>query len=94
VVDVTPQLSSFTIEESFLLLSPAVQELRMMEGKKAPRDLMDCIVTSSKTLTRQLIEAHKDGTLPGADEFLPALILVGGGAERGGGVGERVVCLI
>jgi hypothetical protein len=37
---------------------------------------MDCLLAASRHITRALVACRRDGTLPGADEVLPALILV------------------
>lgn len=58
------------------VLRPAATELLRIQEYKSTREMIDCIMSVTRLLTRTLIESRTDGTLPGADEFLPALILV------------------
>lgn len=58
------------------LWEPAARTLRDMHNHRCPAGKLDCIVQCSKIITRLLSDARRDGTPPGADEFLPALILV------------------
>ena len=58
-------------------LSPAIAELSLVPSHKAPADIMSCLLRCSHRLSQALIAAHPPGTgLPGADEFLPAMILM------------------
>ena len=59
------------------VLKTAIIEFSRMPSFKAPIDMINCIIQCSKAVTKALIEAHTDGTLPGADELLPSMILVG-----------------
>ena len=56
----------------------AMSELRKMDGYKAPRDKMVCLLNCCKVISQLLSDARRnaDEKLPGADEFLPALIYV------------------
>ena len=56
----------------------AMGELRKMDGYKAPRDKMVCLLNCCKVISQLLSDArtNADEKLPGADEFLPALIYV------------------
>ena len=54
----------------------ADEALQAMNSDRCPAGKLDCIVACSKIVTRMLTEARNDGTPPGADDFLPALILV------------------
>jgi Rab5 GDP/GTP exchange factor len=56
----------------------AMSELRKMDGYKAPRDKMVCLLNCCKVISQLLNDARaaNDEKLPGADEFLPALIYV------------------
>jgi Rab5 GDP/GTP exchange factor len=55
--------------------SVAVNHLRNMEKESGPSAKMDKIVMCSKEIT-QVLTVAMDGELPGADDFLPAMILV------------------
>lgn len=56
----------------------AMSELRKMDSYKAPRDKMVCLLNCCKVISQLLNDARADADekLPGADEFLPALIYV------------------
>jgi hypothetical protein len=64
------------------ILRPAVEVLAGVTRLKCPREMVECLLACSKLVTRQVTAARADGTLPGADEFLPAMILVSNGVER------------
>jgi hypothetical protein len=57
-------------------LAPAIAALGRVVQQKSPRAAMDCLLAASRHITRALVATRRDGTLPGADEVLPALILV------------------
>lgn len=50
--------------------------LQALGNEKSPGDKIACIKRCSIAIAQALKSAHKDGSLPGADEFLPMLILV------------------
>ena len=57
-------------------LAPALRELARLPKQAAPRDILHCLLASSRQVTRTLLAAGGEGgRLPGADEVLPALIL-------------------
>lgn len=58
------------------VLAPAKAELLKLQLTMSTREMVDCIMGVTRVLTRTLIDSRADGSLPGADEFLPALILV------------------
>ena len=59
------------------ILQPAIQEFQRLVTYKAPQDMMSCLLRCSHRLTQALMNSRAPGTgLPGADEFLPAMILV------------------
>jgi hypothetical protein len=60
------------------VLSPACAELLKLRLRMSTREMVDTIMGVTRVLTRTLIDSRSDGSLPGADEFLPALILVCG----------------
>ena len=53
----------------------AVEKLRCMSAEFGPSAKIDMVVECSREITKVLTEALK-GRLPGADDFLPAMILV------------------
>lgn len=54
----------------------AQDQLQQINHFRAPRDKMICILNCCKVILSLLSMSHADDTLPGADEFLPALIYV------------------
>ncbi len=58
-------------------LGPAIQEFSRVVTYKAPADAMACLLRCSHHVSHALIESRAPGTgLPGADEVLPAMILM------------------
>lgn len=57
-------------------LAPAIIAFSRAIEQRAPRAVLDHLLAASRLVTRALMAARRDGTLPGADEVLPALILV------------------
>lgn len=59
------------------LFQQAVQEIQKLTSFKAPKDKLVCIMNCCKLLNTVLVNSARkaqDGTVPGADEFLPLLI--------------------
>jgi len=69
-LDIKPQF----INEASVQLS--CNELRKINDYKAPRDKMICILNCCKVIYNMLNKASKEGTPPGADDFLPLLIYI------------------
>ena len=69
-------ISIFASGEEQTVWEPAVEALRRINTHRCPAGKLDSIVQCSKIITRVLSAAHRDGAPPGADDFLPALILV------------------
>lgn len=57
------------------LLQTPVNYLNELESARCPYDMLTCIKNCSISIAEILKLSHIDGSLPGADEFLPMLIL-------------------
>jgi hypothetical protein len=57
-------------------LAEAVAHLREINNRCSPTGKMQCVKRMSRSITTVLKSVRTDGLLPGADEFLPAMILV------------------
>lgn len=69
------------------ILAPAIAALRRAAEQRAPRAIMAHLLAASRHVTRALVACRRDGTLPGADEVLPTLILA---VKEGNPPGLRV----
>lgn len=73
-LEVRSLLNSSSVSQ---VLAPAIQEFNQVVSYKAPADTMACLLRCSHLVSHALIESRAPGTgLPGADEFLPAMILM------------------
>lgn len=72
-LEVRSLLSSSSVSAA---LAPAILEFSRVPAHKAPADIMAGLLRCSQALTQALVSSRVAGTgLPGADEFLPAMIL-------------------
>ncbi|TFJ85926.1 hypothetical protein NSK_002746 [Nannochloropsis salina CCMP1776] len=72
-LEVRSLLSSSSVSAA---LAPAILEFSRVPAHKAPADIMAGLLRCSQALTQALVSSRVAGAgLPGADEFLPAMIL-------------------
>jgi len=69
-------IKSLSNNDDLSCLSAAIEEIKQLNDKKSPIEKIECIKKCSNAIG-SVIKTYKDGKgLPGADEFLPVLILV------------------